>query len=69
MPPSAKEAAAASAMLTEEALAPPPGSEVGRRVGVWWADDKRYYNGVVKDYKASNGKHQVVYDDGEKVCA
>uniref|UniRef100_A0ACD5UBS9 Uncharacterized protein n=1 Tax=Avena sativa TaxID=4498 RepID=A0ACD5UBS9_AVESA len=40
-------------------------SLVGSRIKVWWPDDKKFYNGVVKSFKASSKKHKVVYDDGD----
>jgi len=40
-------------------------SLVGSRIKVWWPDDKKFYNGVVKSFKASTKKHKVVYDDGD----
>eukprot|EP00775_Hariotina_reticulata_P006173 gene6173-6411_t len=51
---------------------------VGRRVAVWWPNDKKHYEGIVTDYYHSNGcsskggvwanimgRHRVEYDDGE----
>lgn len=38
---------------------------VGRRVAVWWPDDRRYYRGVVTDYEQCSCECRVLYDDGE----
>ena len=37
----------------------------GRRVSVWWEDDRKWYDGTVRDYSAL-GEHLVLYDDGEQ---
>ncbi|GJY77149.1 phospholipase-like protein [Tanacetum coccineum] len=39
---------------------------VGRRIKVWWSEDKSYYRGVVKSYDGSTKRHKVLYDDGEE---
>jgi hypothetical protein len=39
---------------------------VGRRVTVYWEEDKRWYNGTVRAYKPADEAHVVVYDDGDK---
>lgn len=41
------------------------GSLIGSRIKVWWPDDKKFYNGVVKKFDANSKKHKVVYDDGD----
>ncbi|PNT73327.1 hypothetical protein BRADI_2g57070v3 [Brachypodium distachyon] len=41
------------------------GSLIGSRIKVWWPDDKKFYNGVVKIFDANSKKHKVVYDDGD----
>ncbi|KAL5216088.1 hypothetical protein ABZP36_007489 [Zizania latifolia] len=41
------------------------GSLVGSRIKVWWPDDKKFYDGVVKSFDTSSKKHKVVYDDGD----
>ena len=38
---------------------------VDRRIIVLWSKGKRY-EGVVTHYDPNDGKHYVVYDDGEK---
>lgn len=35
-----------------------------RRVKVWWAGDKKWFSGIVKQFSAE-GKHLVAYDDGD----
>ena len=37
---------------------------VGWRVSVLWPDNNLYYLGVVDDFNFLNGKHRVIYDDG-----
>ncbi|GAA0138288.1 DNA metabolism protein [Lithospermum erythrorhizon] len=39
---------------------------VGRRVRVYWPLDKSWYEGVVKSFDGSLGKHLVQYDDAEE---
>ncbi|GJU10023.1 phospholipase-like protein [Tanacetum coccineum] len=39
-------------------------SLVGRRIKVWWSEDKSYYRGVVKSFDSSTKRHKVLYDDG-----
>lgn len=39
---------------------------IGRRVRVWWEDDKRYYSGTVREWNAVSDRHIVVYDDGDQ---
>lgn len=42
------------------------GPMMGTRIGVFWADDKTYYRGkVIAGDKATPGRFQVRYDDGE----
>ncbi|XP_024520095.1 sister chromatid cohesion protein PDS5 homolog A [Selaginella moellendorffii] len=43
-----------------------PEPHLGRRVKVWWPDDKKYYRGVVKSYDAKRKRHHVSYDDGDR---
>ncbi|XP_042414294.1 DNA mismatch repair protein MSH6 isoform X1 [Zingiber officinale] len=38
---------------------------VGRRIKVFWPLDKVWYEGRVSSYDALQGKHLVLYDDGE----
>jgi len=42
-----------------------PNALVGRRVTVLWSKGKRY-KGVCTHYNPSDGKHSIVYDDGEQ---
>lgn len=42
-----------------------PTSLVGRRVEILWSKGARY-NGVVAEFDEHNGKHHVVYDDGDQ---
>lgn len=37
----------------------------GCEVKVWWADDERYYQGVVQEYEALSGRHRVQYSESE----
>ncbi|XP_076898420.1 sister chromatid cohesion protein PDS5 homolog D-like [Bidens hawaiensis] len=39
---------------------------VGHMIKVWWPLDKVYYEGVVASYDPLNGKHKVLYADGEE---
>ena len=42
------------------------GSELlGRRVLVWWADDKVLYPGTIDAYDAASARHRVLYEDNE----
>jgi len=40
---------------------------VGTRIGVWWKDDRRYYNAVVKRHETHRTRkpYRILYDDGE----
>jgi hypothetical protein len=40
-------------------------TDCGRRIEIWWADDKVYYAGTVTSYSSTTGKHSILYDDGE----
>ena len=45
--------------------APPKEAEaIGWKVGVWWNDDKMFYEGSVKAYNEEDQKHKILYDDG-----
>ncbi|CAD7694915.1 unnamed protein product [Ostreobium quekettii] len=45
---------------------PPRGrAAVGWRVGVFWKEDGRFYEGTVTNYNTGTGRHDVNYDDGE----
>ena len=39
---------------------------VGKRVGIWWKDDKTFYYGKIIDYNEEEKKHQIHYDDDAK---
>ncbi|KAK3245454.1 hypothetical protein CYMTET_44975 [Cymbomonas tetramitiformis] len=39
---------------------------VGLRVSVFWPRDADWYEGVIKAFDESNGRHWVVYEDGDK---
>lgn len=39
---------------------------VGRRLSVFWPEDDEYYAGVVSGYNSEDGRHTVMYDDGEE---
>ncbi|KAI3727153.1 hypothetical protein L1987_66963 [Smallanthus sonchifolius] len=39
---------------------------VGHRIKVWWPLDKMYYKGVVSSYDPLEGKHKVLYADGDE---
>ena len=39
---------------------------VGRRLLVFWPRDAKFYRGRVAGYDSANGKHRVVYDDGDE---
>ena len=38
---------------------------VGRRIDVFWPEDRKWYGGLVTAYVAASGKHEIRYDDGE----
>lgn len=40
-------------------------TDCGRRIEIWWTDDKVYYAGTVTSYSSTTGKHTILYDDGE----
>ena len=40
-------------------------SVVGRRVAIYWVDDKSFYLGVVDSFTSQTGEHGIKYDDGE----
>eukprot|EP00879_Flechtneria_rotunda_P022021 GHRR01023223.1.p1 GENE.GHRR01023223.1~~GHRR01023223.1.p1 ORF type:complete len:275 (-),score=143.09 GHRR01023223.1:153-929(-) len=42
---------------------------VGKRISVYWPDDKVFHDGVVASHDAANGTHTVLYDDGDKELA
>lgn len=45
---------------------PPKGRHaVGWRVGIYWREDMEFYNGVIKEYDTSTGRHTILYDDDE----
>lgn len=45
---------------------PPRGrAAVGWRVGVFWKEDWRFYDGTVTNYNTGTGRHDISYDDGE----
>ena len=39
---------------------------VGKRVRVYWPDDKKWYSGQVKAFDSVTLEHLVRYDDGEE---
>ncbi|XP_073010567.1 sister chromatid cohesion protein PDS5 homolog C-like isoform X1 [Typha latifolia] len=38
---------------------------IGSKIKVWWPDDKKFYEGVVKAFNPITKKHKVVYNDGD----
>jgi hypothetical protein len=38
---------------------------VGRRIKVWWPDDRAWYSGTVTKFVRRSRKHVIEYDDGE----
>lgn len=40
-------------------------SVVGRRIAIYWVDDKSFYLGVVDSFTPQTGEHGIKYDDGE----
>ena len=40
-------------------------SKTGQKVKVYWTEDKQWYHGVIRDFKASTNESLIVYDDGE----
>lgn len=38
---------------------------VGRKIKVWWPQDKQFYNGVIESFDIKLKKHTVVYVDGD----
>ncbi|GJS56619.1 armadillo-type fold protein, partial [Tanacetum coccineum] len=41
-------------------------SLVGKKVKVWWPEDKMYYEGVIESFDAAKKKHKVSYVDGDE---
>ncbi|XP_076902123.1 uncharacterized protein LOC143556758 [Bidens hawaiensis] len=41
-------------------------SLVGKKVKVWWPEDKMYYEGVVTEFYPAKKKHKVSYVDGDE---
>tara|TARA_B110001452_G_scaffold261587_1_gene260549 strand:- start:338 stop:568 length:231 start_codon:yes stop_codon:yes gene_type:complete len=39
---------------------------IGARVKVYWAGDKKWYQGEVDQYDAASNRHHVGYDDGDE---
>jgi hypothetical protein len=58
-------AAAAKAGSAEQAGKAYGPEVVGRRLSVWWPEDEVFYSGRVEGFSAADGKHKVLYDDGE----
>ena len=45
----------------------PKGREaIGWRIAVYWKDDRTFYDGEIKDFDNSTGRHKVIYSDGEE---
>ena len=42
-----------------------PASLVGRRLRVWWPEERAFFEGTVVSYDAAAGTHGVSYDDGD----
>ncbi|CAN1263401.1 Protein EMSY-LIKE 3 [Linum perenne] len=40
----------------------PPHEVVGRKVWTRWPEDNNFYEAIITDYNAANGKHALVYD-------
>ena len=40
---------------------------MGWRIGVYWKDDQKFYNGEVESFETATGRHVILYDDGELV--
>jgi hypothetical protein len=40
---------------------------VGRRIKIWWSEDRTYFKGVVSAWRERRNRtmHQVTYDDGD----
>ena len=38
---------------------------LGWRIGVYWKDDQKFYNGEVESFETATGRHVILYDDGE----
>ena len=39
---------------------------VGRRISVYWPEDKEWYDGKLEKYDKARDKYNITYDDGEK---
>jgi hypothetical protein len=37
---------------------------IGWKVCVYWKDDQRFYDGIIRDFDAATGKHRVSGDGG-----
>ena len=40
---------------------------IGKRIKVYWPEDKTYYNGTITGFRVRSRKHVVLYDDDGKV--
>ena len=38
---------------------------VGRKIQVYWSNDKAWYEGTIKSFDTVSHKHRIRYDDGE----
>lgn len=39
--------------------------DIGRRVDIYWKENREFYRGTVVGFLKNTGCHQVLYDDGE----
>lgn len=39
---------------------------IGRRLRIFWREERKWFKGTIRGYLASSKKHRVVYDDGDK---
>ena len=64
-PPPRGPAAVAAATEAPAGEAPPE-ALVGRRLRVWWPEERAFFEGAVVSYDAASGAHVVSYDDGDE---
>jgi DNA mismatch repair protein MSH6 len=64
--PPAPAAAVAAAAAAPSGGGVDPASLVGRRLRVWWPEERAFFEAAVASYDAASGRHAVRYDDGDE---
>ena len=70
-PPPGKSTKLVPSWRTVRRLLPKPSAPtcedgIGKKVSVYWADDKEWFNGVVDDFSEAAGGWHVTYGDGDE---